>query len=207
MSSRSYRKSRRMAPYKKKRKNRLSGKGAVRLDLRSFSGQQVCSLRMPSGPVVLSTTVGTGLIAYVQAFDPQADVTNWSSRFQSLFSEFRIKMVEVHLVALTNTQGQAVVWWDEAASTLTTPPTFVEATERGQSFIPLSVNSSKSVHVYRWVPRDIKDLIFYSTNTTTFNTPVGFKLFTNNANYGSSVVATPAFNVTIFFTLEFRGYS
>jgi len=207
MSSRSYRKSRRMAPYKKKRKNRNRGDGSVRLDRKSFTGQTVCSLRMPSGPIVLSTTVGTGLIAYVQAFDPQTDITNWSSRFQSLFSEFRLKSCEMHLCALSNTPGQAVVWWDEAASSLATPPTFVEATERGMSYIPISVNSSKSVHIYRWVPRDIKDLIFYSTNTTTFNSPVGFKLFTNNSNYGSSAIATPAFNVTLFFTLEFRGFS
>jgi hypothetical protein len=192
---------------KRRRAPRRNNRKGLNLEARSYPGQTVCTLRVTSGPVVLTTTATTGLISFVQQMDPQTDISNWNNRFASLFSEFRIKKVEVQLVTISNTTGQAVCWWDEAASTLTTPPTFTEATERGLRYIPISVNSSRSIHKYVWVPRDIKDLIFYSTNTTTFASPVGFKLFTNNTNYGSSVTPTQAFNMTLHFTLEFRGYS
>lgn len=201
-----YRQKKQSSTQPRKFKRRSQNSSLLNLEARSHRGQVIQTMRIPAGTLVLTTGL-LGLVSVVSILDPQTQITNWVNRFQAVFSEFRIILCRMKLVKLNDTSGQAVVFWDEAASTLAVPPTSVEASERAQHYIPLSVNSSQSSYDFKWKPRDVKDLIFYSTSTTTFNSPVGFKVFTNTANYGSSATPVQVLTLQVEYTLEFRGLS
>jgi hypothetical protein len=171
-------------------------------DGKSFRGQPKTVMRIISGPTLLSTTAGTGLIAYVQPIDVVNDIPSWASRFESLFQEFRLNSVTVTVTTIANTQGVGVGWFNEVNAS---PPTFPESAEQGRNRFPLSCNSSRSVHSYTWRPKTINDLIF--TSTSTAFVPCSWKIFTNNSNYGSSLTAAQVILVEYSYVVEFRGYS
>lgn len=181
---------------------RRSSQVSVTGDGKSFRGQPMSTLVIKSGPVVLSTTAGTGLVSYVQPIDVVADVPSWASRFESLFQEYRLVKVVSVVTALSNTTGLGHAWYNEVNAS---PPTFPESTEQGVNRFPLSVNSSKSFHRFVWKPRTINDMVFSSTAVSFV--PASFKFFTNNANYGSSLTALQVVICEYEYTVQFRGYS
>lgn len=174
--------------------------GDPNLDLRpSFKGQVLASIIVPQFPVVYSTTVATGVISAALAVDPVTLSYGWATRFGALYEEFRIVKCKAVINFFSSTNpGQINFWWDEVANTA---PTVAAAAER--TVLRLAAGSNQSRHVISWTPSDLKDLQ-YSPVGTSVN-PVYLKIYTDNANYGATAVATQYMTIQLLATIQFRG--
>lgn len=166
----------------------------------SYDGQVCVQMKIPSFTASLSTTVGTGAIANVTTIG-SAIVTNWATRFQSLYEEFRIISCTAKVDCFSsNNPGQIRCYWDEKSATA---PTAATASTRGQ-FV-FSASDVTKRHSSTWMARDLLDLQYSPVATNP--APVYFKLYTDNASYGSSIVATGYVSVSFMMVVQFRGYA
>ncbi len=174
--------------------------GDPNLELRpSFKGQVVTSIIIPEIANAVSTTASTGVISAVISVDPVANVTNWATRFQALYEEFRVVKAKAVINFFSSTNpGQLNFFWNETAST---SPTATAAEER--TVRRIAAGSNQQRHVMTWTPHDLKDLQYSPTQTSV--TPVFFNCYTDNASYGASTVATQYFTAQILVTVQFRG--
>jgi hypothetical protein len=165
----------------------------------AFAGQQVSRLVVPGAAAQLLTTVTTGLIAYSQPLSSAA-IAGFSTRFGSTFDEYRIVGAQVRLTPVTPTTGVSKAWFDEKS---TSAPTSNESQER--TSIPLSNSSSnsRSSHTFRWRAKDLLDLQYSAIGTDY--TPVSFKVYTDNASWGSPIAVTSIWILEPIFLIEFRG--
>lgn len=166
----------------------------------SYPRQPLASFKVMADSVVASTTVTTGVISLVFDCDPVTNVIDWSTRFE-LFEEYRVIQCRaiVHCFASTN-PGTIIMYWDETSATA---PTATAAQERGINLF--SAGGNNKSHTITWMPVDLTDLRYFNTSTT--NVPVRLKIYTDNANYGSSTVATQYISVTLEYTIQLRGFS
>ncbi len=176
--------------------------GDPNLELRSsFKGQQMSSMIVKQAPVPMTTTVTTGVIASRLQVDPVSLVPNWATRFQPLWEEYRVIKARAIISLFSSTNpGQINFWWDEKG--FIGPPSNTEALDKTQ--LILSAGSNQNRHVSTWTAHDLGDLTYLETSSP--RTPVSFQVYTDNANYGSSVVATAYLTVTLELTVQFRGY-
>jgi len=94
--------------------------------------------------------------------------------------------------------GVLQFWIDEKS---TNSPTLAEAQERATLIQNASAVDRNPV--LKWTCADPSDLMYVPT-ATAFVTAT-FKVFTNNANFGSSIVATDYLEVEPEFQFQFRG--
>jgi hypothetical protein len=164
----------------------------------SYPKQVVWQSWLPAAPRKLTTTVTTGLIAdaYVVSFGIP---TNFATRFGSTWVEARVVKARfsVRMFSSTNT-GVLRFWYDEK---LASAPTLAEAQERAI----LSINASDitSRPQAQWVCTDIGDLGYLSIGSPA--TKVTFKSYTDNANFGSSIVALDYCEIIPEVLVQFRG--
>jgi hypothetical protein len=145
-----------------------------------------------------TTTVTTGLIASTYGVN-SGNVTSFATRFGSTFVEFRIVQAEACLRLFSSTNpGVIQCWYDEKSASA---PTLVEAQERFISSVNASAVDTRPK--WLWTAADPLDLQYAAINGG--NTPVTFKFYTNNANFGSSIVATDYFEVEVRMRFQFRG--
>jgi len=183
----------------------------IRMTGRSTSGagrQQVVRLEIPGEPVALVTTVTSGLIAFVDVFDPTTDVEDWSTRFVNTFEEYRLLGVNVRLVpagggtgAGQSPVGVSKVWFDEKYSSA---PVLSESLAK-TTYTLSNAASHQQRSNFSWRANDIADEGFLALITAPTSKTAYFKLYTNNANYNSPVVATTLWIYQAFYVLEFRG--
>jgi hypothetical protein len=164
----------------------------------AYRGQVVEDFHISLAPIVVTTTVATGQIANVYAVTAAA-IPTFATRFASLFEEYRI--VKVRFVVKnfsTINPGLFTHWFDEKNATA---PTAAEALR-----INLKTFSacSPSPHSLTWVARDPLDLQYTDCSSLLTN-PVSYKLYTDNAVFGSSIVATAYAQVTASILIQFRG--
>lgn len=94
--------------------------------------------------------------------------------------------------------GVLQVWMDEVNSG---SPTLAEARERATLIISASAVSARPV--LKWTNGDTDNLKYVNTST-----PSGIaylKVYTDNVNFGSSLVATDYLEIEPEFQLQFRG--
>lgn len=174
-------------------------KNTLYKNLPSYKDQPIPILKVPGNGGVITTTVTTGVISVAFACDTST-VTDWANRFSSLFEEYRLVRVDAKIDTFSVLNpGLLKIFFDEKSSTV---PTAAAALERSQRDIAAS-NTGR--HVVTWRVRDIADLVYSPTGTNY--TPVWLKIYTDNGNLGSSIVATPYGFVSFMYTFQFRGYS
>jgi hypothetical protein len=166
-------------------------------NLRAFPKQALATIWVPIAPITYSTTVTTGVIAAVQTMD-SSQVTNWATRFE-VFDEYRVVRVEVEILTFSTVNpGVINCWFDEDSSAA---PTATGAQERATK--RFAASSASQTHKMVWIPRDINDMIF--NPIASGSGEVNFNLYTNNTNFGSSIVATPYVTVSAYLLVQFRG--
>jgi len=167
--------------------------------IRTYPHQVTWQVWLPGTPMKFTTTVTTGQIAgrlQVEA----ANVTAFATRVGSLFVEYRIirAIFKIRLFSSTN-PGVLQFWVDEQSSAV---PTLAEANER--AVLICSAAAVDKALSLKWVAADPLDLQ-YTPIAITNIVPSTFKVFTNNANFGSSIVATDYLEVEPVFQFQFRG--
>ncbi len=98
----------------------------------------------------------------------------------------------------TANPGLILNFIDEKSSTV---PTAAAVNERALE--RYSASDVVKSHRLRWLAKDITDLTYNAVATAT--NPCYFKLYTDNANFGSSVVATPYITSFVKYRFQFRG--
>jgi len=166
--------------------------------IRSYPKQACWDVWLPCNCAKNATTVTTGLIAIAYNVNI-GNVIGFATRFGSTFVEYRIVRARINIQMFSSTNpGVLRVWWDEKSNAT---PTEVEAEERATG--SLSCSATDKVLTSKWVCADPLDLQ-YQAIATTF-TPVTFKFYTDNANFGSSIVATDYLEISGEFQFQFRG--
>lgn len=190
-----------------KRNNKVGGPRGGGLSTRAqlsdgpaYRGQQKTKLVIEGSSVLLSTTVTTGIIAYNFPVEV-ANITGFATRFGSTFDEYRTLGCDFRITPVSASTGISKAWFDEKSAVV---PTANESTERTSITLPNTNASGKAMRVLRWKARDLLDLEYSPTSSTTVN-PVTFKIYTDLANYGAPAAVTPLWLVQPVFHLEFRG--
>lgn len=166
--------------------------------IKSYPRQVTWDVWLPLNPIKLTTTVTSGLIANAIPIVSTA-IASFATRFGSTFVEYRMVQAKMEVrMFSSNNPGVLQFWFDEKSAS---NPTLVEAAER----YVMSINASDitSKKFLTWTARDPLDLEY--TAITSSVTPVTFKTYTNNANFGSSIVATDYCEVEGAVRFQFRG--
>jgi len=161
--------------------------------------KQVCwQVWLPALPGKLVTTVTTGVITSAYQITT-SQIQSFATRFGSTFVEYRIIRAVFSIRLFSSTNPGVLQFWIDEKSTAT--PTLAEAEER--AVLSISASSTDLNPYLKWVCADPLDLQYQPIATVI--TLATFKTFTNNANFGSSVVATDYLEVVPEFQLQFRG--
>lgn len=185
---------------KSSKRGKLSGNVARELsDGRSFAGQQRTTLRLEGQPILLSTTVTTGVVASVYNISCNS-IVGFTTRFGSTFDECRVLSARFRITAVSASTGVTKMWFDEKASA---SPSANEAQERtSQPFANTNANS-KSRNSLTWKARDLLDLQYSPIGSVA--TPAYFKIYTDTTTWGAPATVTPLWLIEPVFTVEFRG--
>jgi hypothetical protein len=171
------------------------------LNLRpAFPGQYVTTIKLPSITQVATTTVTTGVLAINTSVDPTSVLNNFGGRFGSTFKEYRVIKAVLKMKTFSSTlPGQINAWVDE---TLSSAPTTTQANEyQGVTTFPAGAN--EMTHIVKWVPHSPTELAYVPIASASTNAT--FKIYTDNASFGSSIVATQYLSYQQVITIQFRG--
>ncbi len=156
-------------------------------------------------PMQLSTSaVVGGTLASVVTIDNTL-ITNFATRFGSLFQEFAIvgARFEIRVTAVTTPQGMVLAYIDENSNSA---PTANPAAARPHAEIPLvqsAVDSTGSVHIVEWMAHSYADLTWDAVSTSGL--VAYLKLFASSAT-GTSASTAAQITVSGALALSFRGY-
>jgi len=166
--------------------------------IRTYPHQVCWEVWLPGIPTKFTTTVTTGVIAGTYAVI-SSNIGSFATRFGSTFVEYRMirAVFKIRLFSSTN-PGIIQIWIDEKSASA---PTAAEAEERAVlTFSAASVDKNPEL---KWISGDPLDLEYLAIGSTA--TLATFKVYTNNANFGSSVVATDYLEMIPIFQFQFRG--
>ncbi len=173
-------------------------KNAQLLLIPSYPRQVCVDMWIPGTPSVVSTTVTTGVIAFAQTVSNN-NVVSFTTRFGSTFLEYRLIQAEFEVRMFSSTNpGLLQAWIDEQSNST---PTLAEAQERAVR--SWSAASTDRTNKLGWTATEVDDLGYTAIGSS--NIVATFKLYTNNANFGSSIVATAYAEVVPRFRFQFRG--
>jgi len=191
----------RSAKQQRRKGNKASKKHDSVLDLRpAFKGQVVCAIKVECTPQMFTTTVTTGLIR-LQFPVSTAEVDTFAARFGATWEEYRIVKAKFRTQLFSSTNpGLLITWVDEK---LVGNPTLAESTHKTNEKDSFNASSVDRIHELVWTPHDPLDQQYTAIGTAT--TFADFKIYSDNANYGSSAVATPYGQVYCTLTFQFRG--
>lgn len=166
----------------------------------AYKGQYCTTMKLPASPQVLSTTVTTGVIASTQTIDPTSVLNGWNARFAATFKEYRVVKAVLKMKTFSSVlPGQINSWVDE---TSVTAPTATQAVEY-QGITTYPAGNNERTHTVKWVPHSTTELAYLPMGTASNN--AAFKVYTDNALFGSSIVATQYMTAQQFITIQFRG--
>lgn len=166
--------------------------------IRSYPNQAVWQVWIPGTPTKFTTTVTTGLIAGTSIVN-NANITAFATRFGSTFVEYRIIRARFRIRLFGSTNPGVLHFWMDEKSTAT--PTLAEANERANLIVSASAVDRQPE--LSWTAADPVDLA-YNAIGTALNSAT-FKVYTNNAQFGSSIVASDYLEVEPIFEIQFRG--
>jgi hypothetical protein len=186
----------------KKKQNKKVSRARPDLELHpTFKGQPVASFKTFDASQVV-TTSGAGVVALSIHNDPVTQVNTWSTRFQTMFDEYRVIKCRWQFRCFNSTTpGVLNMFIDEKSSG-------APVSADSQKMMGLKFNSSDvtKVHVLDWTPSDPRDLE-YNDCATSVPADAGhyLKLYTDTANWGSPV-STALGVLNCEYTLQLRGY-
>jgi hypothetical protein len=166
--------------------------------LKSYPLQNVMQITLPGTAQLVTTTVTTGVIAAVFPIIA-ASIPNFATRFGATWMEYRIVRVKFVFKTFSMTNpGLLTHWLDEKQAGV---PTSAEALQVSRSQFSAS---SPSPHTLVWTSQDPLDLQYIDIGTIV--TIMGtYKVYTDNANFGSSIVATAYGQICPYYIVQFRG--
>lgn len=166
---------------------------------KEYPGQPTMSMVLEGNYGVLSTTVTSGAIALSLAIAQNGILNNFAARFLA-FDQFRV-VKAVAKVRLFSTQNPGVLSMFFSEDNSATPTAIIIGQATCKRFPASDVDR---VHTLSYVPHDPAQQTW--TTVAAGNPTIGyFKLYTDNAAYGSSIVATQYLSLTFDLTVQFRG--
>lgn len=184
---------------KQNKASQLNTRNGLPLSVRSYPKQAMAQHIVPTFSTPLTTTVTTGLVAGVFQFNPAAAVTNWSTRFQAVYEEYRIVKIRAQCdFCGSNIPGHMLAYFDEKNNVL---PSNTSSSIRSPSRQQLS---SVTPHVMTWYAKDLIDLNYTPTDAATYD-PVFLKTYTDTVNNGAPAVVTLVMVWSFELTIQFRG--
>ncbi len=167
----------------------------------AYTGQPCFATKIMSDPIKLTTTVTTGQIANTTTIT-NALITNFATRFAGMWDEYRIIKCRAIVVCFSSTNpGQMNHWFDEP-STAGAAPAIADA--RKNRCLRFNASDTGKPHQMTLTPHDPT---LQQWNDTAVGLTIGvYKMYTDNANYGSSIVATDYCTVQFDLTIQFRGF-
>jgi hypothetical protein len=169
--------------------------------LKTTPEQPTASFIIDCNPILMTTTVITGVYALAQLMDPTSQVQDWSSRFQTLFKDYRVVKASARfLLFASTTAGQLNAYFNESSSATPTPAAVEH--EKVKRF-PLS--AVEKVHTLTWIPSGPQDLGFISTAIPTSSSAY-LKVYTDSANYGAPIAVTTVGSIQMALTVQFREF-
>jgi hypothetical protein len=151
-------------------------------------------------PYILTTTVTTGVISSATAVTGETLVTNWSTRFQAVFDEYRVMSTRFIIKSLVASTGVTRFFFDSNGTAA-----LIDAQERRGSTLVNTNASTKSSYTMTYTPKEPGELAFVLTYLATTGTYPYFCAYTNAANFGATAVATPLWLIQPELVVEFRG--
>ncbi len=155
------------------------------------------AIKVPSPAVKVTTTVTTGAIATHVSLTPSL-ITDWTTRF-ACFDEYRVTHIAVEFRCFSSINPGVIRAWLEEKSTAT-PTAALAAVNRGITFPASAVERT---HMLKWQATDYGDAEY--TSMSGIAGTVYLKIYTDNAVFGSSTVATDYLAYKVQFTVQFRG--
>jgi len=166
--------------------------------IKTYPRQVVWETWLPATPVKVTTTVTTGAIA-VNLLCNTGAISNFATRFGNTFVEYRMIRIRMQIRFFSSTNpGVIQFWYDEKQ---TGSPTPNDASER--AVLTCSAASVDRQPMLKWICSDTLDLQYSDIGALV--TPVTFKAYSDNVNFGSSIVATDYFELEPEFQYQFRG--
>jgi len=151
----------------------------------------------------ITTVVTSGLIAYTAALNVGL-VNSFAARFGTSFDEYMILSLTVRINTCSSNLPGLLNVWIENQSGATGTPAATDA--KSNKTLTFSAGSNEKTWSLSFNPRN--------TATQTWNLPsnttasIGnLKIYTNNADFGSSVVATDYAVITGTMRVAFRGFA
>lgn len=160
-------------------------------------------MRLPGRSAYYTGALSTGVIAQNYAMN-LGDIQG-NARFTSLFKEYRILGIDIELICGNPTSGITTFHFTEVNDGT---PGVNDALEREVVSMTNNACNSKAISSMSWRARDLTDLQFDDIASTSL-TPVWFRTYTDNANFGSGVATADnaQWYVKPIFYVEFRGLS
>jgi hypothetical protein len=149
----------------------------------------------------LTTTVTTGVISSTTALNA-AIIANFASRF-GLFDEYLIESALLRFDCCSSSNPGIFNVWCEPESGATSAPAATDA--KNNKTLTFSCGDNSKTHVLRFNPHNPNTQIWTPITTVT-QTCGNLKVYTNNADFGSTTVATDYVVVTGVMNLAFRGF-
>ena len=166
----------------------------------AYPGQITKSFVLEGLPVLLTTTVTTGLIATSLSTAALSTVQNFGTRFGALFEEYRVVRVKFTVKTFSSTNpGLFVHWIDEKQGAA---PTSAEALQKSSKSFSCA---SPSPHTLVWTANDPLDLQFVDIASGVNS--AYYKVYTDNTNFGSSAAVTAYGQIFPVYHIQFRGYN
>jgi hypothetical protein len=187
-------------PNRKIKRNRSKNHDPV-LDMRpAFKGQVCQSMKVECTPLLFSSAITTGLINPVFTVST-ASVSNFATRFGSLYEEYRIVKAKfsVRLFSSIN-PGLLIMWVDEKSASA---PTLAESRTKSNARDIVNGSATNRTPTLTWTPHDPVDQQYTAISTNTVF--ASFKIYSDNTNYGSYNVVTSYGEIFAEFTFQFRG--
>jgi hypothetical protein len=163
-----------------------------------YKGQPVVTHVVPGTPVKVTTTVTTGAIAQ-QIILQSSSILNFAARFIG-YTEFRIIKATAKVASFSSTNPGLLNHWfteDDGAA-----PTATRAQQAQARRFPAS-DIRENVISYRPLDPAQQTWSLVSSGAPVIGY---YYLYTNNANYGSSIVATDYALIDMEYTVQFRGF-
>jgi hypothetical protein len=167
---------------------------------REYPGQPIAEHLVQGVYGVLSTTVTSGQIALTLALAQANFLQSFSTRFAG-YELFRIVQVTAKIRCFSSVNpGILVMWFDEDNSATATNALAVNAMA-----LKFPASSVEKIHQLTYTPHDPAQQTF--TTVAAGNPTIGyFKLYTDNTNYGASIVATQYLHLELDCVVQFRGF-
>jgi len=166
----------------------------------AYAGQPVQEETIPCASYILTTTATTGLIANTFGVTKDA-IVNFTTRYGDLWSEYAIVGATIEITPLQQVaSGISAFFFDDFNTSV---PTLNESMGRIVRKLSNSASNPKSTTSMTWSAKSLMDLTFQPT--TTGYTAVNFKVYTDNANYGSPTTATQLWLIRPKLKIILRG--